>query len=301
MNMSVLIYFMSIAEGGTFLSVAEENNISQSSLSKAIQRLESELGVNLLDRRSRSAKLTPAGTALYNDLVKLVPMYNQMIKNMQTFSKIVKRIPCCAIPTFSIFKITNIVDRFMETYPRIMIELCEETNVPAAMRKLLNNDYDFLIIHQPISNYGECDFTFLADDCLLAVLPKNHVLASEKAISVSALKETKSRIILDAYMSSVIIDLLPIIGEIPHSAPKVLLRRQDALSDISSGNSISLYFSSDISVFKLNNVVAIPISNMPSQPVVIASSKKTALSKAHIDFRKYLVESLSNAVSAEGI
>jgi DNA-binding transcriptional LysR family regulator len=300
MNLSALIYFFSIAQGSTFLGAAEENNISQSSLSKSIQHLEVDLGVKLFDRSSRSAKLTPAGIALYDDLVKIAPLYSQLRKHMQTFSQTFA-ISCCAIPTFSIFKINNLINGFVELNPKIMIDLHTETDIPTAMNKLLCNDYDFLIMRQPVGNYGEVDFTFVADDHMLAVLPKNHILASKDTVSVSELKETASRIMLDACMSSVMTDLMPIIGWIPHSAPKVLLRRQDLLATVSSGSSISLYFSGDISVFKLDNVVAVSINDVPYQPVVIASSKKTALSKEHISFKKYLVESLSNAESAVGV
>ena len=45
MDIQTLIYFVDIAEQHSFSAAAESQNISQSSLSKAIMRLENELNV----------------------------------------------------------------------------------------------------------------------------------------------------------------------------------------------------------------------------------------------------------------
>ena len=61
MDIQTLIYFVDIAEQHSFSAAAESQNISQSSLSKAIMRLENELNVHLFDRKKHPIELTPAG------------------------------------------------------------------------------------------------------------------------------------------------------------------------------------------------------------------------------------------------
>src|SRR5271154_2310257 len=56
-----LRYFCAVARELNFSRAAEQLHIAQPPLSRQIRDLEEELGGELLDRRSRPLKLTPAG------------------------------------------------------------------------------------------------------------------------------------------------------------------------------------------------------------------------------------------------
>ena len=53
-----LLYFTSIVECGSYSEAALDLNISQSTISKQVAQLESELNVKLFDRSTRKASLT---------------------------------------------------------------------------------------------------------------------------------------------------------------------------------------------------------------------------------------------------
>src|SRR5256714_11218762 len=59
-----LRYFMRLAEELSFSRAAKKANISQSSMTEQLQRLEDVLGVRLVDRNRRNVRLTPAGEVL---------------------------------------------------------------------------------------------------------------------------------------------------------------------------------------------------------------------------------------------
>ena len=59
-----LRYFVRLAEELSFSRAAKKANISQSSMTEQLQRLEDVLGVCLVDRNRRNVRLTPAGEVL---------------------------------------------------------------------------------------------------------------------------------------------------------------------------------------------------------------------------------------------
>ena len=61
MTMEQIDFFLMTVRCDTFLEAAENLHIAQSTLSKQIQKLESELNLTLFDRTRRQAVLTPAG------------------------------------------------------------------------------------------------------------------------------------------------------------------------------------------------------------------------------------------------
>jgi DNA-binding transcriptional LysR family regulator len=54
-------YFVSIVEENSFTEAAEKNFISQSAISQAMNSLEDDLGVKLIERKNRSFQITTAG------------------------------------------------------------------------------------------------------------------------------------------------------------------------------------------------------------------------------------------------
>lgn len=67
MTIEQLQYFLAIATYHTFSQAALELNMTQSSLSKHIIKLEQELDVKLLDRTHRQISLTIYGQQLLED------------------------------------------------------------------------------------------------------------------------------------------------------------------------------------------------------------------------------------------
>ena len=62
-----LKYFQSVVRLNSFSEAAAENYISQSAISQQLQALERELGFQLLERKNRSFRLTPAGEYFYQE------------------------------------------------------------------------------------------------------------------------------------------------------------------------------------------------------------------------------------------
>ena len=61
MELTQLKYFQAMAKCHHFTQAAEEMAVSQSALSRSIQKLEQELGITLFERHGRTSELTEAG------------------------------------------------------------------------------------------------------------------------------------------------------------------------------------------------------------------------------------------------
>lgn len=86
MDLRHLRYFIAVAEELHFGRAAERLNIEQSPLSRTIKKLESELGVILLERTSRGTRLTWAGQVFLEDARRVLLCLEQAKTNVKSAS-----------------------------------------------------------------------------------------------------------------------------------------------------------------------------------------------------------------------
>ncbi|VAW50226.1 Transcriptional regulator, LysR family [hydrothermal vent metagenome] len=70
--MSSMAVFRRVVEAKNFSAVARETNMSQSTVSKHIAALEERLGTKLINRSTRSLKLTEAGKEYYHHCIRIL-------------------------------------------------------------------------------------------------------------------------------------------------------------------------------------------------------------------------------------
>ncbi len=78
MDLRQLRYFVMVAAERNFNKAAERLHMAQPPLSRSIQQLEAELGVDLIDRTSRPLKLTPMGQFFHDQAVQILRRMEDM-------------------------------------------------------------------------------------------------------------------------------------------------------------------------------------------------------------------------------
>lgn len=72
MNLRTLRYFVAIADAGSLSAAAVSLSIAQPALSRQLRELETDLGMQLLQRSSRGVRLTPGGVTLYESARRML-------------------------------------------------------------------------------------------------------------------------------------------------------------------------------------------------------------------------------------
>ena len=83
MNTENIKCFITLAECLNFTKAAEKEHVTQTSMSRKISSLETELGVPLLYRDNRVVELTPAGKEFYVQTKKIMNSYEQAVYTVQ--------------------------------------------------------------------------------------------------------------------------------------------------------------------------------------------------------------------------
>ena len=83
MELRHLRYFVAVARERNFTRAAEQLHIAQPPLSRQVQQLEDELGIDLIEAGSRPLRLSEAGRLFYEQAVQVLERVDEM-KTMMT-------------------------------------------------------------------------------------------------------------------------------------------------------------------------------------------------------------------------
>ncbi|MGV7242665.1 LysR family transcriptional regulator [uncultured Caballeronia sp.] len=120
-NISVLA---AIVEGGSFARAADALGLSPSGVSRAVGRLETSIGVRLLDRTTRSVMLTDEGRRLYEEIGPLLAGIGDAVTMTAGASAAVQgRLRVNVDAYFSRRMLAVHLAGFLERYPELSLEL----------------------------------------------------------------------------------------------------------------------------------------------------------------------------------
>ncbi len=119
-----LMLFLDVVKQGSFTKAAALHNMDNSTLSKQIKKLESQLGVQLLNRSTRSFSLTPAG----EEILQQVHILQETMADIQMIADSYQSEPKGRLritsPTFLGQQyLQPVIAQFMHTYPQVKVTL----------------------------------------------------------------------------------------------------------------------------------------------------------------------------------
>src|SRR4051794_37894695 len=78
-----LFLFRLVATHGSFTKAAERAGLTQSAITRQVQGLEAMLGLRLLERTTRSVRMTPAGEFLFREAARLVGDVERTLRSLR--------------------------------------------------------------------------------------------------------------------------------------------------------------------------------------------------------------------------
>ncbi|WP_038863523.1 LysR family transcriptional regulator [Vibrio campbellii] len=119
-----LILFSQVIEMGSFSKVAEENNVTNSVVSKRIARLEEEIGAQLLYQTTRKLTLTEAGKVLLHSAKNVKQATQEAMDAVSGFGENVSGHIKMSVPTISgDLILADAVAEFCNMHPGLTVDM----------------------------------------------------------------------------------------------------------------------------------------------------------------------------------
>jgi len=182
MNLEMLKLYCDIVRLHSFSRGAVANQISQSAASQAVQQLETELQVLLIDRSKRPFIVTPEGRTFYEGCQALLQGFDKVRGQIaSTQTQITGNVRVAAIYSVGIHIMSDHMQRFMSLHPQAKVRL-EYLHPHKVVEAVLNDEADLGILSYPPSNRS---LTILPwrNETMVFVSHPAHRLARRKIIS----------------------------------------------------------------------------------------------------------------------
>ncbi|MCW5688877.1 MAG: LysR family transcriptional regulator [Pseudolabrys sp.] len=117
-------FFVRAVALGSFSNAARTLHVTPSAVSKAIGRLEDRLGVQLLDRSTRSIRLTAEGQVYYRECLRLTDEIDELERTLASRRNVPHgRLRVNSSVSIARQHLLPILPKFLERYPEIEIDL----------------------------------------------------------------------------------------------------------------------------------------------------------------------------------
>jgi LysR family transcriptional regulator, hydrogen peroxide-inducible genes activator len=183
LDLHLLVQFVVLARTKNFTRAAEELHLSQSALSRAIQKLEDQLGQPLFERKPREIVLTDLGGLLLDRAKEILKLMEDTFSELSEAGKR-GRVRLGAIPTIAPYFLPTLLASFAKKHSEISVIVQEDTT-DMLIKRCSHGEIDVALLALPIIT-RQLDIEPLFDEELLLLLPLGHPLEAKKKITAES-------------------------------------------------------------------------------------------------------------------
>lgn len=142
MLLELLTTFCRVVDEGSFTKAAESLNLSQPTVTKQVQRLETAFGTPLIDRTQRELSLTEAGEVVYVYARRILNMLQKCYESLENLQKPGRgELVIAAVPVIALYTLPRLLERFSQSHPLVTVHVRGGTNKDV-INQVLYNDVD---------------------------------------------------------------------------------------------------------------------------------------------------------------
>lgn len=289
LNLRHLEAFAAIATIGNFTRAAQALHISQPALTVQIRQLEQTLGVRLLDRNTRTVKVTRIGQQLSPVVERILREIDAVRDHAHELAAGTRGlVSVAAIPSACAIVLPRIIAAFRGANPGILVALKDVTS-PRVLTMVKNDEVDL-----GIGSFTDADPALqvapLFTDHMRAVIPKHGPLAQQRSVRLKDLvnyplilmdPQTSVRMLVDRAFES--------IGHFPAPAYEVTYM-SSVVGMVKAGLGVALLPSATLEIEELSGLTSRPVHHPGLTRRIVAVQKSGRnLSPAAAKFLNALV------------
>jgi len=182
-------YFLALARTLNFTRAAEQCNVTQPALTKAVHKLEQELGGTLIHRERHLTQLTELGKMVLPTLEKIFAAAEAVRLQARGYQKkTIAPLKIGLAPSVSAALITELLLELARIIPDVQVDL-READADGLVAMLLDGEINAAFVGDALELPERIDRWRLFEERCVLVLSRKHPMARQTVISLQDLRE----------------------------------------------------------------------------------------------------------------
>lgn len=282
--------FVAIAELGGFSKAAEQLHVTQTALTRRVQKLEAYLGLRLLDRTTRFVELTAVGREFLpqaKSIVSEMTLAVGRLKDMSRNSRGSFTLAC--VPTMASNVLPKAIGKYAAVHPGNRIRLID-TSAFEVRDAVLHGQAE-LGIGIPTDRHPELDETPLLEEPLMFFCRNEHQLSGMKSVTWSDMRDIDLIVVSTMTATRVFMDYQLAKRGISLSGAYEVQHHATAISLVAAGLGAAILPASTLEEGARPGVCRIPLTGpVVKRKIVLIQRKNSTLSPAASAFATVLLQ-----------
>lgn len=186
MDLRTLAWFREVADGATVTETARRAHLTQPALTRALARLEQEVGAELFQRVGKTLAPTPAGRLFRAHVAELLDRHAQALRAVAELTDPARgTVPLTFLHTLGTWLVPPLLSRFRAEFPEVAFELTQHGETGLA-EELLSGTAD-LAITSDDPGHPQLRWRRLLTEPLFLAVPAGHRLARRSRVRLTEL------------------------------------------------------------------------------------------------------------------